>query len=172
MTASSYEDVMREINALYEKSTKSVAKMQEGLNSITGKARSKSRMISVAVDSHGKVTELKFHTQAWRKMAPGELSKVILDTIEDARQAAQRELWPLLSEFLPAGIDPSDMRAGGVNWAEKLGRPPALPDIVTEMLKNPTMLTEGKSDPFAPDPSRPAPPTGDQVRGQSAKGGR
>jgi len=135
--SSIFEKSMNRLKAEYEQAMKGLEKMQDSLGGTRGKARSKSRIISAMVDGRGEVTELKFYTQAWRTMPPGELSKVILQTISDARAAAQRQLSSSISDLVPEGLDLSEMLTGRVKWAEALSSAPRLPRIIEELLAAP-----------------------------------
>ena len=126
---------MKEAMAEYEKARSEVAQIQETLEKASGQARSKSRMLSVTVDGRGDVTELKFHTQAWRSMAPGELSKVIVQTIKDARAAAQREMWSAISPMMPDGLDLSEAVSGRLDWSAAIPTSPEMPTIVQDFLR-------------------------------------
>jgi DNA-binding protein YbaB len=130
----SFEETMNELKAEYEKAMKNLEEMQDTITGATGKARSKTRMISAVVDGRGELTELKFHNQAWRRMPPGELSKVIMQTITEAREAAQRQMWSKSKELAPNGLDFSEMLTGRAKWTEEFSRAPALPRVVQEIL--------------------------------------
>jgi DNA-binding protein YbaB len=135
--ADHYEESMNRLKAEFDQAVKGLDKMQESLDNTKGKARSKSRMVSAMVDGRGDVTELKFHTQAWRTMSPGELSKVIIQTINDARAAAQRQMWSSVSDLVPDGPDLSELLTGQVKWSEALSDMHKLPRIVEEFLAVP-----------------------------------
>jgi DNA-binding protein YbaB len=152
-----YEDAMKELMAEFESTRSNLAKAQESMQAASGTARSKSRMLSVTVDGHGEVTELKFHNQSWRTMAPGELSKVILQTIKDARQAAQKEMLASVSKLMPAGLDLTDAFAGKVDWASALPSAPEVPGIIQDYLATALPDPAGKDteDTEATKPRRP-----------------
>jgi DNA-binding protein YbaB len=140
-----YEESMNRLKAEFDQAVKGLEKMQESLDDTKGKARSKSRMVSAVVDGRGDVTELKFHTQAWRTMSPGELSKVIMQTVNDARAAAQRQMWSAVSELAPDGPDLSELLSGQVKWSEALSDAHRLPRIVEEFLGVPDSDSAGES---------------------------
>src|SRR5215211_7492675 len=97
-SSSAFDEEMRKVEAEYEEARRSVIKSQKELDSTVGAAKSKSRVVSAKVDARGELTELKLHTQAWRSMAPVELCKVILTTINEAHAAAQQQLWKSMGD--------------------------------------------------------------------------
>jgi DNA-binding protein YbaB len=131
-----FEDAMKEVMAEYEKSRADLARLQESVEEVSGKARSKSRIVAVTVDGRGEVTELKFHSQAWRTMPPGELSKVIVQTIKDAQKAAQQAVWAAVREHVPTGLSVPDGDVGPADWSAALPatlEPPAfLRDLLAQ----------------------------------------
>jgi len=128
-----FEDAIQELMAEFESARTSLAKAQESIQAASGTARSKSRMLSATVDGRGEVTALKFHNQSWRSMAPGELSKVILQTIKDARQVAQQEMLASASKHMPAGLDLSEAISGQANWGA-LPEAPEVPSVIRDFL--------------------------------------
>jgi hypothetical protein len=62
-----------------------VADAQQRMAEVAVSTRSRDRSLSVALGAGGVLTELTFHTGAYREMAPAELSKLLLDTITAAR---------------------------------------------------------------------------------------
>jgi DNA-binding protein YbaB len=128
------DDAMKELMAEYEKARSDLAKAHERIKSVSGKARSKNRMISVTVDSRGDVAELKFHGAAWRNKPPDELSKLIVQTIKDAREAAQKEMWAAVGPSLPGGLDLSSALSGDFDWAAALPDSPELPAVIKDFL--------------------------------------
>jgi len=129
-----FEDAIKELMAEFEKTKRDIAKAQKGMTEVSATARSKSRMLSVTVNGRGDVTDLKFHSQSWRNMAPGELSKVILQTIKDARAKSHKEMWSAMQEFAPPGVDLSTAISGELDWAAALSGDAEVPGIVRDYL--------------------------------------
>jgi DNA-binding protein YbaB len=128
--AAELEDAMRDIMAEYEKARQDLATAQQQLAGISGKARSKNRMLSVTVDGHGNVSEVKLHGARWRNMPPGELGELIVATIKDAREAAQKEKGAVLGPLMPDGQDLS----GAIDWAAAFPDTPQLPAVIKDFL--------------------------------------
>ena len=62
---------------------------------------SKNRMVSVTVDSGGRLTELVFKGNRYRNLAPAELASVVKDTISRAQVAAEEAVRGAASGLLP-----------------------------------------------------------------------
>jgi DNA-binding protein YbaB len=125
---------MKEITAEYEQARRDIAKLQEAVESAAGSARSKNRMISATVDGRGEVTEVKFHGQNWRSMAPGELGKLVVATIKAAREAACKQMWSSISSMVPDGLDLSAAMAGRLDWAAATPESIELPRVIQDFL--------------------------------------
>jgi len=131
-----FEESMKELMAEFDKARTELASMQKNAESVSHKSRSKNRMLSVTVDGRGEITELKFHNQNWRTMAPGELGKVIVQTIKEAKDGAQQEVWAAMGSVLPAGVEAAELATGKLDWSAAIPEDIGLPDIVKEFLKD------------------------------------
>jgi DNA-binding protein YbaB len=132
--AEQFEAAMKEIMAEYEQARKDLTKMQDAVEGAAGSARSKNRMISATVDGRGEVTEVKFHGQNWRSMAPGELGKLVVSTITAAREAAHKQMWSSISSMAPAGLDLSAAAAGRLDWSAATPEAIELPQVIKDFL--------------------------------------
>jgi DNA-binding protein YbaB len=132
--ANPFQDTLNELMAEYDKARDDLTKMQKTVQATSGKARSKNRMLSVEVDGRGDITELKFHNQTWRTMAPGELCKLIVQTIKEAQENARKEAYSSMSSLLPAGVDVSELVSGNIDWSAATPEEFGLPAIVEEFL--------------------------------------
>jgi DNA-binding protein YbaB len=132
--AEQFESALKEIMAEYEQARKDITQLQRAVESAAGSARSKNRMISATVDGRGEVTEVKFHGQNWRSMAPGELGKLVVQTITAAREAAQKQMWSSISTLVPAGLDLSAAVAGRLDWSAMTPEAVELPQVIQDFL--------------------------------------
>ena len=62
---------------------------------------SKNRMVSVTVDSGGRLTDLMFKGNRYRNLAPAELASVVKETITRAQVAAEQAVREAASGLLP-----------------------------------------------------------------------
>jgi hypothetical protein len=128
---------MKDLQTEYAKARDGLATLQNGLSDTTASVRAKSRQVSATVDARGRLTELKFHGQSYRTMAPAELAKLVVETVNRAHEDAQRDLWKSAAAFLPANVTVDEVVDGDVNWANTLSDKLALPKLVQDMLDRP-----------------------------------
>ncbi|MBS2536153.1 YbaB/EbfC family nucleoid-associated protein [Catenulispora sp. NF23] len=74
-----------ELVADSERRMTAIADAQQRMAELTVSTRSRDRSLSVGLGAGGVLTELTFHTTAYRDMAPAQLSKLVLDTVTAAR---------------------------------------------------------------------------------------
>lgn len=129
----SFQSILQEMHAEWDKARADLAKVQESARTVTGEARSKGRQVSATVDAEGRLTELKLHGQSYRTMPPAELAKLIMDTVNQAHEAARRDLWKSMDDFLPPEAAPETL-AGG-DWLSALPTELELPDVIRDMLE-------------------------------------
>jgi DNA-binding protein YbaB len=98
---SSLQDQIDQLMADFDRTTKAIDSMSKELNAASHTKRSKNRMVSVTVDSKGGITDLTFHTTAYRTMAQAELSQLLLSVIEEARAGAQAAAEKSMKGFMP-----------------------------------------------------------------------
>jgi DNA-binding protein YbaB len=134
---SAFESAINEAMAELEKQRKTMVQLTESLNEITGSARSKRRQVSVTVDGRGDITELTFHGQAYRSLPPADLASIIVETIQDAKQAAQEQVWQSIAEAVPEGLEFAQAATGVRDWSDTLGEVMTIPKPLMEMLNAP-----------------------------------
>ncbi|MDN3359226.1 YbaB/EbfC family nucleoid-associated protein [Actinomadura sp. DC4] len=76
----------------------------EHMASLTGSAMSKDRMITATVDSRGRLVDLTLEGTRYRKLAPAELTKRIVDIVREAQEDAARTAASTLTGLLPDGL--------------------------------------------------------------------
>jgi DNA-binding protein YbaB len=106
------------------------------MREISATATSARREVSVTVKHTGGVTDIKFTGSGYRRLAPNELSSLIMATINDAKDQAADAAAGLLAPLLPSGMNARDVVAGklGVEaLAPAAG--PRLPQAVREQLQ-------------------------------------
>ncbi|MFI6763369.1 YbaB/EbfC family nucleoid-associated protein [Micromonospora sp. NPDC050417] len=92
-------------------------KLAESSKTVTAK----NRAVSVTVDGQGDLMELKFPTNAYRTMAPAELSSLLVETIREAREQARASTTEMLETYLPGGMASFDMLNNPIDFEEILG---------------------------------------------------
>lgn len=120
----------------YQRQRSRMADLAREMQEISATATSPRREVSVTVKHTGGVTDIKFTGSSYRRMAPNELSSLIMTTIADAKEQAADAAAELIAPMLPAGMNARDMVAGklGVEaLAPAAG--PRLPQAVREQLQ-------------------------------------
>ena len=75
----------------------------------------KNRRISVTVDGQGELVEVKFPSNVHRTMPAAELGRLIVDTVNEAREEARRKMTGLFESVMPGGLPFGDMLNGPVD---------------------------------------------------------
>ena len=129
-----FESILNEAMAELDKQRTNLNRLHGSMEEVTGSARSKRRQISVTVDARGDITEFKFHGTGYRNLSPAELADLIVQTIRQAREAAQGTLAESLHDSLPAGVSSADLAAGRVDWASAFSDALTLPQPLMDLI--------------------------------------
>jgi DNA-binding protein YbaB len=132
-----YAEAMKRLEAEYRKAREGIGKVQDGVSGTTANVRGKSRKVSATVDGSGKLLELRFHGQSYRSLAPTELAELVVETVNKAHEAAQRDMWKSIAGFLPPGLTAERVATGTIDWADALADSITLPALVQEYLDQP-----------------------------------
>ncbi len=82
----------------------------------------KNRLVGAKVDATGELVELKFHTQAYRDMAPTELAAAITDVVNRARKQMAERVSEAYGPFLPEVAGANEVMSGDLDPLELLDR--------------------------------------------------
>lgn len=99
-----FDGLMQEALQAYQDKRQGLVEMRTKLAAVTATAKAPRQAVVVTVNGQGQVTDLKFPTDAYKRMAPAELASTITKTINDARDQARRQSADLLSPVLPPGV--------------------------------------------------------------------
>ncbi len=75
----------------------------------TYKAMPKNKMFTVTVGGRGEVRDITFRSDAYRSLAPAELGKLLVSTIEEAREKAISTAMASIGEISPTSAMPLDL---------------------------------------------------------------
>lgn len=110
------------IDMLEEEQAK-LTEFQRKVSETSTVVESRNKMLSVTMDGNGELQELKFNTTAYRSMAPAELSSVITETLQKARNQSLQTMQELMGGTgVPGGIDVKDLASGEADFATVLGK--------------------------------------------------
>ncbi|MDE3721987.1 MULTISPECIES: YbaB/EbfC family nucleoid-associated protein [Nocardiopsis] len=82
----------------------------------------KNRLVGATVDGTGRLTELKFHTEGYRSMAPAELSAAIVEVVDRAQRQMAERVAQVYENFVPEGIDTKAAMNGDLTPEEMMRR--------------------------------------------------
>jgi DNA-binding protein YbaB len=109
---SPYEEIANQALADYQRRLDELTDSQRRMAEVSATAKSARQVVTVTVGGQGEVTDIKFPSGAYKNLTPGELSSVILKTINEARSQALAKAAEVLAPMFPAGFSPEDVLTG------------------------------------------------------------
>ena len=91
-----------------ERARRTAEEVRRKVSEITHKATSKNKILTVTVGGQGDLQKLEFRGEAYRSLAPAELSKLIVETVAKARKASQAQAMAGIREVAPQAAMPLD----------------------------------------------------------------
>jgi DNA-binding protein YbaB len=141
--ASPYDQQIEELLAQYREEREHAADTRRGINEVEVTVTAPRRTVKVTVGAQGQVTALDFPTTAYRTLAPKELSKLIVSTIEQARAQALEKVMETVGK-LPGGLSPAALAQWDVDLQTLLPEELQLPDVVKEYIERGLGPMEGR----------------------------
>lgn len=120
----SYHDDLDQTLEQYHQYRDSVVELQRNLQAISCSVTAPRRVVTVTVGPDGGVVDLKFPTNAYKRMTPAELAKVVVTTMSDARDKARSEVAKLLAPVMPPGMAVDDVLDGKADLLAMLPEEP------------------------------------------------
>jgi hypothetical protein len=112
---------LAELVADSERRMAAIADAQRQVAEIAVSVRSRDRSVTVGLGAGGALSELTFHTGAYREMAPAELSKLLLDTVDAARAEYAAQVAEAMAPVRADAVLPfEDIMAGKFDISEFL----------------------------------------------------
>lgn len=121
---SPHEERAQQAIARYARIRAQTIDVRRQLGEISCTATAPRRVVSVTVGRGGVVTDMAFPTNAYRRMSPIELSKIVVATITEAREMALREAADIMAPMLPPGFDAAAMVRGDADFERLLPADP------------------------------------------------
>ncbi len=128
MTSSFYDQIEKAQQELQRKQEE-FAEVEQRLAGVQATATSKNRAITVTVDCHGEVVDIKFRTGAYRSMPGAELARLLIDTISAARSDAKNAVMDQFAAVLP-DMPLRELMDGRLDFEELMRQRIGLPDEV------------------------------------------
>jgi DNA-binding protein YbaB len=118
----------------YERQVTNLGEMHRRLKEISATAVSPRRELSVTVGNQGVITEVKFLTSVYRRLAKNELSELVMRTITEAREKAIEQTAEVMAPMLPPGLNAKDLLTGAADVAQLAPDESRLPPLLRERL--------------------------------------
>jgi len=129
------QDLIKEATEELRRRQERLQKARAKLTDASSKARSKDGMVTVIVDARGQLSAINFNSQKFRRIAPAELSSILVETIVRAQAESRERVLRAFKPLLPQGLDLSDVLAGKTDLKQMFD------DAVRE---SDEMMTDGK----------------------------
>lgn len=76
--------------------------------------------MTATIDATGRLTELRFHTEGYRGMAPAELSSALVEVIDRAQRQMSERVAATYDSFTPEGVDTAALMRGELDVEQTL----------------------------------------------------
>jgi DNA-binding protein YbaB len=103
-----------------EEQRRKLTEMQRAMTTTTTKVHARDRLLTVTFDGRGDVTKIEFDGFRYRKLAPGELGKLIVDTIAAGRRQAIEKIGAMMGGDPLPGVSFTDLATNARPAAEVL----------------------------------------------------
>jgi hypothetical protein len=112
---------LAELVADSERRMAAIVDAQRRVAELAVSVRSRDRSVTVGLGAGGVLSELTFHTTAYRDMAPAELSRLLLDTVSAARAEYAAQVADAMAPVREGAVLPfEDVMAGRFDISEFL----------------------------------------------------
>jgi DNA-binding protein YbaB len=137
-----YDQQIEDLLTEYRVAREAAVNTRRRINEIEATVTAPRRSVQVTVGAQGQVTALEFPTGAYRTMAPKELSKVIVSTLEQARAKALEQVMETALGPLPGGVTPAALVQGDFDPRALLPEDVHLPDAVRAYVEHGLSVAE------------------------------
>jgi DNA-binding protein YbaB len=107
-----HERIIEQVSEEYEKVRAHTEELRREITALTASATAPRETVKVTVGAQGDVRSIEFPAGAYKRMAPAELSAVVLATINEARDKVQRKVSELMAPEMPPGVNFLDILQG------------------------------------------------------------
>ncbi|MFB9909028.1 YbaB/EbfC family nucleoid-associated protein [Allokutzneria oryzae] len=132
--STSYTEQVEHLMAQYREQYEALQRTQRRLREISCTVTAPRQTVSVTAGHGGVITDVKFPTGAYKRMAPAELAAAVLSTITEAQDKAAAEAAEAVAPSLPPGVDARKLFTGDVDLQSLLSPEPQLNDAVRDVM--------------------------------------
>jgi DNA-binding protein YbaB len=140
-----YDQQIEDLLSEYREAREKAADTRLRINQIEATVTAPRRAVKVTVGAQGQVTAVDFPTNAYRTMAPKELSKLIVTTLEKARAQALDKVMETALGPMPGGLSPAALVTGDFDPRALLPEEIQLPDAVRAYIEQGLGAREGRN---------------------------
>jgi DNA-binding protein YbaB len=126
---------LEELFEEYQRERRGLGELQRKMQAISVTATSARREVSATVSFTGMLQDISFPTSAYRRMAPQELSAILMRTVSEAKEKAATEAAELISPLMPPGLNAKDLVMGRVGVETFVPPEPRMAAVVSEHLR-------------------------------------
>jgi hypothetical protein len=104
MSSSAMHNMIDEAARELRRQRERLETIRKKVDGSTTKVTSKDRLVTVTIGQGGNVESIEFNSQKFRRMAPAELSAVLVETISQAQTQGRERLYRAFRPLLPKGM--------------------------------------------------------------------
>ena len=130
--------VEADVEAMLQEKTQEIRDLQQRMRDLERTATSPRRTVSITVGHGGTVRDITFSGSGYKRMAPRELSDMIMTTLTAAQDEVASATAEIMSESMPTQANPARLLRGDLELAD------LLPD--TSMLRQFGLLPERRPE--------------------------
>jgi DNA-binding protein YbaB len=135
--SSEHQRRIEDLYEQYQRQRQGLGELQQRMQAIAVTAYSPRREVAVTVGYTGVVSDISFPNSNYRRLAPQELSAMLMRAIADAKDRAAAEAAEVLTPLMPAGLDAKDLVSGRYSVDQLVPAEPRFPPVVAEQLARP-----------------------------------
>jgi len=127
--------ILETMFAEYQQQRSRMTELHRQMRDLSATAVSPRNEVSVTVSQVEGVIDIKFSGGAHRRLAPQELSELVMTTLNEAKEKVRDQAAEVIAPVLPDGMNARDLVAGRLGAEELLPADgPRLPTVVREHL--------------------------------------
>lgn len=118
----------------YQRHRVELAEMQQKMRDLSATATPPRREVSITGGQNGVLTDVQFPSGAHKRLAPAELTAIILATYNNPKNSVWDQAAELLAPMLPEGLDAQALVRGSAGADAFLPAEPRMAASVRELL--------------------------------------
>lgn len=129
-----FSDRIESLFEEYQRQRNQLTELQQTMRGLSATATSPRREVTVTVGQNGVLTDIQFPTGAYRRLAPSDLTRILLGTYIEAKDDVLNQAASVLQPMLPDGVDAQALVRGTAGTDAYLPAEPRMTAGVSELL--------------------------------------